>query len=55
MLNFAPALLAYIGPETIVPLTSALAAIAGAVMMCWSSVRRAMQWCFEKLKGEKSS
>ena len=33
-------LIAYIGPETILPLTSALAAIGGGVMLFWNSLRR---------------
>jgi hypothetical protein len=33
-------LLGYIGPETILPLTSALAAIGGGVMLFWNTLRR---------------
>jgi hypothetical protein len=38
--------LAYVGPETILPIGSALAAIAGVVMMFWNSLRRAAVRCF---------
>jgi hypothetical protein len=31
-----PLILAYIGPETFLPFTSALAAIAGAVLIFWN-------------------
>lgn len=32
-------LLAYVGPETVVPLTSALAAIFGVILICWNHVK----------------
>lgn len=34
MLHFS-SLLAYLGPETVLPLTSVLAAIVGVVLVCW--------------------
>jgi hypothetical protein len=33
--QFLPLVILYIGPETILPLTSALAAILGVVLMFW--------------------
>ena len=36
--------LAYIGPETILPATSALAAAGGVVLLCWRYVRRFLAW-----------
>lgn len=47
------ALLAYIGPETIVPLTSAIAAIGGALMLFWDRVRGAVLSVFGKRRGEQ--
>lgn len=38
-------LFAYVGPETFLPLVSALAAAGGAVMMGWRQVRRGFDWC----------
>ncbi len=55
MLSLPPVVLAYIGPETIVPLTSALAAIAGVLMLCWNSVRQGLAWCWGKFKRDKPS
>jgi hypothetical protein len=40
-----PLLLAYVGPETIVPLGSLLAAIGGVALVFWNYVRAAAQWC----------
>ena len=37
--------LAYIGPETILPLTSVLAALGGTALLFWGYVRRAVAWC----------
>ena len=34
-MNTAPTILAYLGPESIIPLTSILAAIGGVMMMGW--------------------
>ena len=50
MINFSAMLFAYIGPETILPLASAIAAIGGVVMMFWNSICRAFAWCLRKLK-----
>ncbi len=50
-----PALIvAYVGPETILPLMSALAAVAGVFMMFWNSTRRALLWCVQKIKRSES-
>lgn len=37
MMRFA--LLAYVGPETVIPLTSALAAVFGVLLICWNYVK----------------
>ena len=39
---------AYIGPETIVPIGSALAAIGGVAMMFWNRLRGVFTWCGRK-------
>lgn len=45
-------LMAYIGPETVLPVTSALAAIGGAFLMCGGYLRRkvagALNVCFRR-------
>ncbi|MEQ8846229.1 hypothetical protein [Botrimarina sp.] len=48
-------LIAYIGPETILPLTSVLAAIGGAAMMFWGRVRGAVGWAAKKLRGDSAA
>lgn len=45
--------LAYIGPETILPLTSVLAAVGGAALLFWSYVRRAVAWCIQSVQRTK--
>jgi hypothetical protein len=50
-----PLLLAYIGPETILPLGSILAAIGGVALMFWSYVRGACTWCLGRLRRSDSS
>jgi hypothetical protein len=35
MVSFAPIILLYIGPETMLPLLSALAALGGVLLMFW--------------------
>ncbi len=51
-----PMLLAYVGPETIVPLGSLLAAIGGVALMFWNHVRAAAAWCLGRLRrGEAGS
>jgi hypothetical protein len=45
-----PFLLAYVGPETIVPLGSLLAAIGGVALMFWSYVRAAAAWCVSRVR-----
>ena len=47
-------LLGYIGPETILPLTSALAAIGGGVMLFWTTIRRWTARLFRRT-GENAS
>lgn len=44
-------LLAYVGPETVVPVTSALAAIGGALLMGWSYVKAFLRYCFRSVLG----
>jgi hypothetical protein len=46
-----PLLVAYVGPETIVPLGSLLAAIGGVALMFWGHVRAAAAWCVSRLRG----
>jgi hypothetical protein len=47
----------YIGPETILPLTSALAAIVGVVLLVWHRVVELVRktWCFCTGKAEPPS
>ena len=45
-----PLLLAYVGPETILPLGSILAAIGGVALMFWSYIRGAACWCCSRLR-----
>jgi hypothetical protein len=40
--KFIPAVILYIGPETMLPLASALAAIVGFLLIVW---RQAVAWC----------
>lgn len=47
-------LFAYIGPETILPLASAVAAIGGVFLMFWNSTRRAFSWCLQKIRRSSS-
>lgn len=47
------ALFAYVGPETILPLTSVLAALGGVVLLMWSYVRRAFVWCVQSMHRTK--
>jgi Na+/melibiose symporter-like transporter len=49
-----PFLLAYIGPETILPLGSILAAIGGLALMFWSYLRSAAAWCLGHLRRNRS-
>jgi hypothetical protein len=50
-----PLLLAYIGPETILPLGSILAAIGGVALMFWGYVRGAAAWCVSRVRRTHSS
>ena len=50
---FASCLLGYLGPETILPLTSVLAAIVGAIMICWNFVVRIVWRSFCFVTGRK--
>jgi hypothetical protein len=45
-----PLLLAYIGPETILPLGSILAALGGVALMFWGYVRNAAAWCLGRVR-----
>lgn len=54
MLNLSPIVLAYIGPETIVPLTSVLAGAAGVLMMFWNTVRSGAVRVVQSIKRDKS-
>lgn len=42
-------LVAYIGPETIIPVTSALAAAGGILLLLPRYVGRFWTWCFRKI------
>lgn len=46
-------LIAYIGPETILPLASVLGAIGGVLMMFWNSIRRGMHWCLQRVRSRE--
>jgi hypothetical protein len=37
-------ILAYVGPETMLPLASVLAAICGFLLLVWSRVKRGFSW-----------
>jgi hypothetical protein len=50
-----PLLLAYIGPETILPLGSILAAIGGVALMFWGYVRSAAAWCLGRVRRSDST
>jgi len=50
----SPTLLAYIGPETVLPIGSALAAIGGVAMIFWNSLRRAAARCFRRRERESA-
>ena len=47
---FDQCLVGYIGPETILPLGSLLAALGGAALMFWTYLRSAAAWCLGKLR-----
>jgi len=46
--------LAYVGPETIIPLSSVLAAIGGGIMIFWNHLRRGATWCVLRLRRKSS-
>ena len=50
----APAPLAYIGPETLLPFASAIAAIAGAIMFCWRWIRDLPSRIFGRTKTDET-
>lgn len=50
MIDFFPLLFAYIGPETILPLASAAAAVGGVFMLFWNSITRGVGWLLQKGK-----
>ena len=41
----------YIGPDTLMPLASAFAAVAGFVLMFWRRLVGAVKYLFSKLSG----
>jgi hypothetical protein len=47
-------LLAYVGPETILPLGSILAALGGFALLFWSYIRSAASWCCGRIRRTKS-
>lgn len=47
-------ILAYVGPETILPLASILAAIGGIALMFWNYLRSAAAWCLGRLRRDRS-
>lgn len=49
-----PMLLAYIGPETVLPLTSALAAAGGVLLMFGRRIRDGLLWCLRLVTGRAS-
>jgi hypothetical protein len=42
-------ILAYVGPETILPVTSALAAAGGVLMLFWGQIRRFFTWALGRI------
>jgi hypothetical protein len=51
MIAFSNILMAYIGPETILPATSALAAVGGALLIAGRHIKRFFLWivgCFRR-------
>lgn len=53
-MQYTSVLIAYIGPETIVPATSALAAIGGVALAFGRSLFRPVFWLFGKKGSEES-
>ena len=53
--NVVPWLLLYIGPEVILPITSALAAIAGVLLMFWNKVIGLARGAWRIVFGRSSS
>lgn len=52
--QWLPLVVLYIGPETMLPLTSVLAAIVGVLLIAWNHVvgfvRKAWKFCFSKTR-----
>ena len=46
---------AYIGPETILPLSSILAALGGLALMFWGYIRASAAWCVRLCGRNRSS
>jgi hypothetical protein len=42
--NYLPIMMLYIGPETMLPLASALAAIGGMLLMFWHRLVGLLRW-----------
>ncbi len=57
--QLVPIIVLYVGPETLLPLTSALAAIVGILLMVWHRVvgliRKARQFCMNKFQSRLQS
>ena len=52
-MNLLPALLAYIGPETILPATSILAGLGGLLLMFGHRLRGMFRRCVQRITGRK--
>lgn len=55
MTNSFLTLFAYIGPETILPFASMIAAICGVFLAFWSVIRRGAAWCIRKAVKPKTT
>ena len=45
--------LAYIGPESVLPLASVVAALGGVALMFWNQLRSAAVWGLQRLRSRK--
>ena len=55
MTHLSAIVVAYIGPETILPLASMVAAIGGVFLMFWSVIRRTFLWFARKVKPDSAA
>ena len=46
-------ILAYVGPETVLPLASVLAAVCGFFLIIWNRVRRGFAWMWSAVSRRK--